>query len=116
MFKMLPKSILFGGAGVVVLGGFGIWFLGSHGENSGLGDSKIAQGEAWASDLGRTEKDRRITGKSVGTGVGKKRMDRNEIVEVGNRLRWELNPLRRRAALGQLLEGMNEENAMLVRE
>lgn len=116
MSKMLPKSILFGGAGLAVLGVFGIWVLGSRGKDSGPGDSEIAQGEAWASDLGRAEKDRRITGESVGTGVGKKRMGRNEIIEVGKRLRWELNPLRRRAALGQLLEGMNEENVMLVRE
>lgn len=113
---MLPKSILIGGGGIFVLGIFGIWILGNRGEDSGLGDSKISQGEVRALDLGRAGKDRRITGKSVGTGVGKKRMGRNEIIEVGKRLRWELNPLRRRAALGQLLEGMNEENAMLVRE
>lgn len=113
---MLSKSIVFAGVGVIGFGVLGVWVLGDGGEDGRATDFGAAQRTARGVDFERTGKDRRTTGKSLGTGVGQKRMGRNEIIEVGKRLRWELNPLRRRAALGRLLEGMNEENAMLVRE
>ncbi len=113
---MIPKSILYGGMGVVGLGVLGIWVLSDDGEEDGLGELERAQGRGSGGRYELEQRERRVTGRSRGTGLGRRKMDRNEIIEVGRRLRWELNPLRRRAALGQLLEGMNEENAMLARE
>lgn len=113
---MIPKSIFFWGLSAIGFVVLGVWILSGDGEendseqlsgsNDGMSSEKFSSGGDG----------RRIAGISRGTGVGRRKMDRNEILEVGKRLRWELNPLRRRAALGQLLEGMNEKNAMLVRE
>lgn len=114
--KMIPKSIFFWGLSAIGFVVLGVWILSGDGEEN---DSEQLSG---SNDGTSSEKfssggdGRRIAGISRGTGVGRRKMDRNEILEVGKRLRWELNPLRRRAALGQLLEGMNEKNAMLVRE
>jgi len=112
---MLPKSVLFGGV-VVGIGIIAIWALGGRGGDVRGGEFEELQSQASAESSGRKGKDRRSVERALGTGVGKRKMSRNEIMEVGKQLRWELNPLRRRAALGRLLEGMNEGNAMLVRE
>lgn len=116
MVEMIPKSILFGGMGVIGLGVLGLWMLSDDEEGEGSGELDGFQGSARGRGYENDGEERRVMGLARGTGVGRRKMDRNEILEVGKRLRWELNPLRRRAALGQLLEGMNEENAMLVRE
>ena len=112
---MLQKSVIFGGI-LVGIGVIAIWALGGRGEDVRGGEFEDLQGQTSAGGLDRGAKDRRTVDRALGMGVGKRKMSRNEIIEIGKNLRWELNPLRRRAALGRLLEGMNKENAMLVRD
>lgn len=113
---MLQKSFLFGGVVTVGIGLIGIWALSDRGDKSGAAELENGEDETLAGSSNYGGKDRRTVDRALGTGVGKRKMSRNEIIEVGKNLRWELNPLRRRAALGRLLEGMNKENAMLVRD
>ncbi|MEN8866412.1 MAG: hypothetical protein ABF381_12590, partial [Akkermansiaceae bacterium] len=95
---MIPKSIFFWGLSAIGFVVLGVWILSGDGEEN---DSEQLSG---SNDGTSSEKfssggdGRRIAGISRGTGVGRRKMDRNEILEVGKRLRWELNPLRRRAA------------------
>ena len=116
MVEMIPKSIFLGGLGMIGLGVLGVWVLSGNGKENDSEQLSGSEDRSSGENFSSGGDGRRIAGLSRGTGVGRRKMDRNEILEVGKRLRWELNPLRRRAALGQLLEGMNEENAMLVRE
>lgn len=116
MVGMLPKSMIVGGLGLVGLGVLGIWALTEKSGEDWMGEWEGGDGNSRESGYDNNGEGRRVMGRARGTGVGRRKMDRDEILEVGKRLRWELNPLRRRAALGQLLEGMNKENAMLVRE
>jgi hypothetical protein len=113
---VVPKEKLILGLCAVCIGLIGFWIFSADENDSGL-EKSVSSGERTReATYGIYEDGRRLSGLSRGTGVGRRKMDRNEILEVGKRLRWELNPLRRRAALGQLLEGMNQENVMLVRE
>ena len=83
---MLRKSVIFGGI-LVGIGVIAIWALGGRGEDVRGGEFEDLQGQTSAGGLDSGGKDRRTVDRALGTGVGKRKKSRNEIIEVGKNLR-----------------------------